>query len=74
MIINVAVSSPAQKMAVAPIFTKLLAPYAMDLKQKHITVMLMAVGESIDLVTKEDMEAAGWFKKEKSLILNPFEK
>jgi len=74
VVINIDVKSPEQKMAVAPTFGKLLAPYAMDLRKKHITVMLMALDESIELVSEEDMNKAGWFKKEKSIIINPYEK
>ena len=29
--------------------------------------------ESIDMVTESDMNAAGWYKKEKSIIINPYE-
>jgi hypothetical protein len=74
LIITIDVQSPVQKMAVAPVFSKLLAPYAPQLREKGVTVMLMTANESIDLVSEADMNAAGWFKKEKSLIINPFDK
>ncbi len=74
LIINIAVDGPEQKMAVAPIFGKLLAPFAKKLKEKGVTVMLMALHENITLVSEKEMNAAGWEKKNKSLIINPFDK
>lgn len=72
--INVAVDNPVQKMAVAPIFSKLLAPYAPKLREKGVTVMLMSLNESINLISEAEMNAAGWEKKQKSIIINPFER
>lgn len=74
LVINVQVDSPVQKMAVAPVFSKLLAPYAAKLREKGVTVMLMSLHENINLISEEEMNNAGWFKKEKSLIINPFDK
>ncbi len=72
--INVDVDSPVQKMAVAPVFSKLLAPYAPKLREKGVTVMLMSLHENINLISEEEMNKAGWEKKAKSLIINPFDK
>lgn len=72
LIINIDVESAVQKMAVAPVFSKLLAPYASKLREKGVTVMLMTLHENINLISEEEMNAAGWEKKAKSLILNPF--
>jgi hypothetical protein len=72
--INIEVDSPVQKMAVAPVFSKLLAPYAAKLREKGVTVMLMSLHENINLISEEEMNRAGWEKKAKSLIINPFEK
>ena len=74
LVITINVNAPAQKMAVAPVFWKLLAPYAAKLREKSVTLMLMTIGENINLISEEEMNAAGWFKKEKSLIINPFQK
>jgi hypothetical protein len=74
LIINIAVDSPEQKMAVAPVFGKLLAPFAKKLKEKGVTVMLMALNESITQISETEMNVAGWEKKEKSLIIKPFDK
>lgn len=74
LIINVDVANPIQKMAIAPTFAKLLAPYGPMLKEKGVTIMLMALHENINIVSEEEMNAAGWEKKEKSLIINPFQK
>jgi len=74
LVINIDVVSPIQKMAVAPVFSKLLAPYAQKLRDKNVTVMLMTLHENINLITEEEMNKAGWEKKAKSLIINPFSK
>jgi hypothetical protein len=74
LVINVDVESPLHKMAVAPVFSKLLAPYAAKLKEKHVTIMLMTLHENINLISEEEMNRAGWEKKEKSLIIKPFER
>ena len=74
LIINIAVDGPEQKMAVAPVFGKLLAPFAKKLKEKGVTVMLMALNENITLISEKEMNAAGWEKKDKSLIINPFDR
>ena len=74
LIINIDVESPEEKMAVAPVFSRLLAPYTPLLREKRVTVMLMTSNENINVINEEDMNAAGWFKKEKSLIINPYDK
>ena len=72
LVINIDVENPIQKMAVAPVFSKLLAPYAAKLREKGVTVMLMTLNETINTITEEEMNAAGWEKKAKSLIIKPF--
>ena len=74
LVISINVSSPIEKMAVAPTFTKLLSPYATELRDKKVTVILMTTNESIEMIPEEDMNRYGWFKKEKSLIISPFDK
>jgi len=74
LIINVDVSSPEEKMALAPVFARLLSPFTNILREKKVSVMLMRLNENINQISEEDMNAAGWFKKEKSLIINPFDK
>lgn len=74
LVINIDVDGPMQKMAMAPVFSKLLAPYATKLREKSVTVMLMTLHENINLITVEEMANAGWEKKAKSLIINPFAK
>jgi hypothetical protein len=64
----------AAKQAVAPVFATLLKPHAPKLREKNVTVMLMLASESLDVVSEEEMNAAGWEKKAKSLIINPYQK
>ena len=72
LIVNVDVKSPEHKMALAPVFAKLFTPFSQKLREKSVTVMLMSLKESIQMISEEDMNNAGWFKKEKSLIIKPF--
>ena len=65
---------PESKGAVAPSIAKLLSPFAKILQEKHVTVMIMSPHESIELIPEEVMSNAGWEKKAKSLIINPFSK
>lgn len=74
LVIKIDVPSPLHKMAAAPSFAKLLQPHGQKLREKNVTVMLMMATESIDIVSEKEMNAAGWEKKEKSLIINPFQK
>jgi len=74
LVINVNIESPEEKMALAPVFARLLSPFSNILREKRVSVMLMSKNENINIVSEEDMNAAGWFKKEKSLIINPFDK
>lgn len=74
LIINVNIETPEEKMALAPVFARLLSPFANILREKRVSVMLMSKNENINVVTEEDMNAAGWHKKEKSLIINPYDK
>ena len=71
LIITINVAGPEEKMAVAPVFSKLLAPYAVELRKKHVTVMLMTANENLTNITEAEMNAAGWHKKEESLIITP---
>lgn len=74
LVIKVDVENPMQKSLVAPVFGQLLKSHAEKLKAKNVTVILMTQKESMDLITEEEMNAGGWFKKEKSLIINPYDK
>ena len=74
LVINVNISTPEEKIALAPIFSRLLAPFANTLREKRVSVMLMSLNENINLISEEEMNAAGWEKKGKSLIINPFGK
>ncbi|HOS16040.1 MAG TPA: hypothetical protein PKX15_03350 [Bacteroidales bacterium] len=72
LIIKVDAPTPGHKMMIAPAFQKLLQPYGPAFKEKNITVMLMTTKEDLTVVTEEEMAAAGWEKKDKSVIINPF--
>lgn len=63
----------AQKMQMG-IIHQVLEPRKELLKQKKLTVMFMSKDDDISVIAEEDMNRAGWFKKEKSLIISPFDK
>lgn len=74
LVIKIDVPSPLHKMAVAPSFAKLLQPHGKKLREKNVTIMLMTTKEDLSIITEEEMNRAGWEKKDKSLIINPFQK
>lgn len=74
VIIKVEAESPTHKMAVAPMFQKLLSPYGPKLREKNVTIMLMTTKESLEVVSEAEMNRAGWEKKSKSLIISPYQK
>jgi len=63
---------PEQKMTIFPILAKLFAPYASQLKNKKVSIMMLTLNENIEIVDEAEMNQSGWFKKEKSLIINPY--
>jgi len=56
------------------IISMVLAPRAEKLKDKKLTVLFMASDDNIELISEEDMNEAGWQKKEKSIIIEPFKR
>ncbi len=73
ILINIDVNTPAQKNAVSPSFAKLFSPYSKELKEKNISIMLLSLKETIKSISEEEMNSDGWFKKEKSAIINPYD-
>ncbi len=53
---------------------KILEPRIEKLKEKRICILFMQSGDDISVMTEEDMNAIGWTKMDKSLIINPFDK
>lgn len=49
-----------------------LAPRNEVLKSKKITVLFMSFEDDISSLDEQEMEQAGWHKKEKSLIIKPY--
>lgn len=72
LIIKANLPSPTHKAAASSVFQKLLYPYIPILREKKVTVMIMDLKEDISIVPEEEMNAAGWEKKDKSVIINPF--
>jgi hypothetical protein len=53
------------------IVKQVLEPRAETLKAKKTTVLFMAAADDISVISEEDMNKAGWEKKEKSRIIIP---
>lgn len=53
------------------IIRQILEPRREQLQAKKLTVMFMSAEDDISSIPEEDMNQAGWFKKEKSLIITP---
>lgn len=56
------------------IVNMVLAPRAEKLKDKKLTVLFMTTEDDISIIEESEMEQAGWQKKNKSIIINPFNK
>jgi len=56
------------------VIKQVLEPRRELLTQKKITILFMGKNDDIKHIPDEEMEAAGWFRKEKSLIISPYTK
>jgi len=73
MVIKISPKNPYQAAGLQKgIIEMVLTPRAETLKDKKLTVLFMATEDSIELISPEEMEDAGWVKKDKPLIINPF--
>ena len=54
------------------IVQQILEPRRKQLQEKKLTVMFMASEDDISVMSPKQMEEAGWIKKDKNLIINPF--
>jgi len=48
-----------------------LEPRAKVLKEKKVTVLFMSDKDDLSILSEEEMNQAGWTKKDKSLIITP---
>lgn len=55
-------------------FIRFLSSKQEIFKSKKLTVLFLDNTDDIYSVEEEDMNKAGWFKREKSIIINPFDK
>ena len=61
-----------QRMAATQQIARALQPLNDQIKAKKIVLIVMADNETIEVLDEEQMVKHGWFKKEPSLIINPF--
>jgi len=61
-----------QRMAATQQIARALQPLNDKIKAKKIVLIVMADNETIEVLDEEQMGKHGWFKKEPSLIINPF--
>lgn len=74
MIIHVNAPTQVQKIKFYETLQSLLSPFKEILKEKKVTVVVMGITETIEMIPEDQMNNAGWFKKEASLIINPYNK
>ena len=60
-----------QRIAATQQIAAVLRPMNKLIKDKNIAFIVMSTAESMEVLTEEDMNAGGWYKKEKSLIITP---
>jgi hypothetical protein len=65
LVIRVDVAGPMEKMAASSEIARGLARYTHILQEKRVTVMVMTPKENINILTEEEMNQAGWVRKEK---------
>ena len=59
------------KMRMHQAFVRFIQSRGELFKQKQFTVLFLESGDSLEVLSEEDMNKAGWHKKEKSLIIQP---
>lgn len=63
-----------QRIAASRQIVMALQPVIEKLREKNIIIIIMANEETIETLDEEQMSKMGWTKKDKSLIINPFDK
>lgn len=55
-------------------FMQFLSAKKETFQKNKVTVLFLNDTDDLKVISESDMNKAGWFKKEKSLIINPFQK
>jgi hypothetical protein len=66
LVIRVDVPGPMEKMAAASELARGLAKYSHIINEKKATVMVMTPKEGLSVLTEEEMNQAGWIRKQKN--------
>lgn len=66
LVIRVDVAGPMEKNIAARDMVVELAKYKDIFRKKKTTLMIMTPKEGLDVLTEEEMNAAGWYRKETS--------
>ena len=61
------------KQMVHQAFARFVSKRIEKIKDKKMTILFLDPGDDLDVLTEEDMNKAGWTRKDKSLIINPFQ-
>ena len=73
LVIKIPAANPGYHARVhAAIVQGILNPRIEILKEKKLGVLFMTTEDEIELLSEEDMNKAGWVKKDKSSIISPF--
>jgi len=65
LVVRVDVSGPMEKMVAANDLLKLIQPYKDILAQKNVSLMVFTPKEGFEVLTEDEMNMAGWVRKEK---------
>jgi hypothetical protein len=71
IVIKIAPEGMQQRMAATQQIATALKPHRDLIKKKNIAFLIMGTAESLQALTEEDMEDAGWVRKQKSSIILP---
>jgi len=54
-------------------FTRFFETKKTVFNEKKLTVLFLTEGDSIETIPEKEMNAVGWYRRDKSLIVNPFQ-
>ena len=63
VVVRVDVAGPMEKHQAADSFVGGLSKYGQLFQKKKLTMMILTPKESIEVLTEEEMNQAGWYKK-----------
>jgi tRNA-binding EMAP/Myf-like protein len=65
ILLKVDVAGPMEKMQAVSGIAESIRPFAQSFKNKNIVFMVLTPKESLSVLTEEEMNSIGWYRKEK---------